>query len=202
MELKDIIKEYKHQHHLSNKELAQRFHVTHITVGRWLRGEVKSIQEETAQNMSRVLGFDVQAILQGSVVNLKKPILGNVKAGYDMYLQENYIGEEPVTLDAYEQGDFFLQVQGDSMIEAGIIEGSLLYIKQMEQVQNGDIVVVMIGDEVTVKYYYKEQDSIRLKAANHAVMDKVYTLHDIQALPIKIIGKVLFSKTYIHRKTS
>ena len=79
MELKDIIKEYKNRYHLSNKEIAERFHVTHITVGRWLRGEVKTIQEETAENISRVLGYDVQAVLQGTAIDMKKPILGMAK---------------------------------------------------------------------------------------------------------------------------
>lgn len=197
MELKDIIKDYKYRNHLSNKEIANRFHVTHITVGRWLRGEVKAIQEETAQNMSNVLGFDVQSLLQGSIITLKKPILGSVKAGYDMYLQDNYLGEEPVSVNEYQHGDYFLRVSGDSMIKAGIVDGTLVYIKQCESVQNGDIAVIMIDNEVTIKYYFQDDDHVRLLAANSDFDDHIYTLQQAKELPICVVGKVLFSKTYV-----
>ena len=55
MELKDIILDYKNRYQLSNKEIAQQFHVTHITVGRWLRGEVKQYKKKPQQNMSLCL---------------------------------------------------------------------------------------------------------------------------------------------------
>lgn len=196
MELKDIIREYKNRNRLSNKEIAERFHVTHITVGRWLRGEVKTIQEETAQNMSHVLGYDVQAILQGRVVTLKRPILGSAKAGYGLYLQEDYLGEETVTIDEYQQGDYFLKVTGDSMIQAGITDGSLVYIKQCSDINNGDIAVFSIGEEVTIKQYYREKDAVKLAAANPDYPDMEYTLQQVKELPVNIIGKVLYSKHY------
>lgn len=197
MELKDIVLEYKHRYRLSNKEIADRFHVTHITVGRWLRGEVKTIQEETAQNMSRVLGYDVQALLQGTIVHLKKPVLGMAKAGYDLFLDEEYLGEESVSLDEYHAGDFFLRVSGDSMILAGIKDGSLVFVKQCNNVQNGEIAVIAIGEEVTIKAYQKEKKGITLHAANPEIPDRSFTPQEVDTLPVRIMGKVLFSKTYM-----
>ena len=153
MELKDIIKEYKNRYHMNNKELAEQFGVSHNTVCRWLRGEIKSLQDDTAQRMSSIMGFDVQSFLQGTVVDLKKPVLGMVKAGYDMFLDQDYLGEEIVSSEEYKSGDFFLKVKGDSMKDSGIIEGSLVYVKATNVVRNGDIAVVCVDDEVTNKIY-------------------------------------------------
>lgn len=198
MELKEIIKNYKEKFNLSNIEIAEHFQVTHITVGRWLRGEVKTIQEETAQRISAVLGYDVQPLLQGNVLNLKRPILGQAKAGYDMFYDEQYVGEEYVSLEEYNQGDFFLNVKGDSMIHSGIKDGGLVYVKKCNQVNNGEIAVVAIGnDEVTIKEFYKNKDKIILKASNTAYENHEYTIQQAKELPVRIIGKVLFSKNYM-----
>lgn len=197
MELKDIIREYKDKYQLSNKELAQLFDVTHITVGRWLRGEVKTIQEETATKMSKVLGFDVQTMLQGKALSLKRPILGMAKAGYDLFLDENYMGEESVSMEEYQSGDFFLQVCGDSMVEAGILDGGLVYVQKGAYVNNGEVAVIAIGEEVTIKRFYKERKAIRLEAASPYVEDRVFSKDEIETLPVKVLGKVLFSKNYM-----
>lgn len=196
MELKEIIQEYKTRYQLTNEEIAKQFHVSHTTVGRWLKGEIKTLQEETAENISHILGFDINALIQGKTITLKKPILGITKAGYDMYLDENYLGEENITLEEYNQGDFFLKVVGDSMIESGINDGSLIYVKKCQQVNHGDIAVFSIGDEVTVKKYLKVKDGIVLHATNPSVEDHFYSNQDIEELPVRIIGKVIFSKNY------
>lgn len=198
MDLKYIIRGYKEKNNLSNIEIAERFQVTHITVGRWLRGEVKTIQEETAQKISSVLGYDVQALLQGNALNLRRPILGQAKAGYDLFYDENYIGEEHVSLDEYNHGDYFLNVVGDSMINAGIKSGGLVYVKNCNEVRNGEIAIIAIGtEEVTIKTFYKEKDHVVLKASNPVIGDRVFSLQEVHELPIRVIGKVLFSKNYM-----
>lgn len=195
MELKDIIKEYKNRYHMNNKELAEQFGVSHNTVCRWLRGEIKSLQDDTAQRMSSIMGFDVQSFLQGTVVDLKKPVLGMVKAGYDMFLDQDYLGEEIVSSEEYKSGDFFLKVKGDSMKDSGIIEGSLVYVKATNVVRNGDIAVVCVDDEVTIKFYEKRKDEIALIPSNSSYETKVFSPKEASKHNIKIIGKVLFCKT-------
>lgn len=195
MELKEIIKEYKNRYHMNNKELAEQFGVSHNTVCRWLRGEIKSLQDDTAQRMSSIMGFDVQSFLQGTVVDLKKPVLGMVKAGYDMFLDQDYLGEEVVSSEEYKSGDFFLKVKGDSMKDSGIIEGSLVYVKATNVVRNGDIAVVCVDDEVTIKFYEKRKDEIALIPSNSSYETKVFSPKEASKHNIKIIGKVLFCKT-------
>lgn len=197
MKLKEIIQEYKNRHQLSNEEIAKQFHVTHTTVGRWLKGDIKQIQEETAKKMSEVLGYDVMAVLKGTTITLKKPILGMAKAGYDMFLDENYLGEENVTMEEDKDGDYFLQVVGDSMIHSGIKDGGLVYVKKCNLVNSGDIAVVAVDDEVTIKQLKIESDGIVLIASNPLVEDRSYSYQEVEEIPIKIMGRVLYSKNYM-----
>lgn len=97
MELKDIIKDYKYRHQLTNDEIAAQLGVTKSTVSRWISGDVKRIQEETLSRLNALLGYNIDPIIKGKSVHLKRPILGYAKAGYDMYAQENYMGDEEVT---------------------------------------------------------------------------------------------------------
>ena len=193
MELKDIIKDYKYRHQLTNDEIAAQLGVTKSTVSRWISGDVKRIQEETLSRLNALLGYNIDPIIKGKSVHLKRPILGYAKAGYDMYAQENYMGDEEVTEEDFYKGDYFLQIQGDSMIGSGIMDGDLALIKQCSTVSS----VVMIGDdEVTVKKVIKKPDMLVLEATNPLTENRYFSQQEIQQLPIRIIGKVIYTKTY------
>ena len=197
MELKDIIKDYKYRHQLTNDEIAAQLGVTKPTVSRWISGDVKRIQEETLSRLNALLGYNIDPIIKGKSVHLKRPILGYAKAGYDMYAQENYMGDEEVTEEDFYKGDYFLQIQGDSMIGSGIMDGDLALIKQCSTVSSGEIAVVMIGDdEVTVKKVIKKPDMLVLEATNPLTENRYFSQQEIQQLPIRIIGKVIYTKTY------
>lgn len=197
MELKDIIKDYKYRNQLTNEEIAHRLGVTKSTVGRWISGEVKRVQEDTLARMNELFGYDIEPILKGSSVHLKRPILGYAKAGYNMYGEENYLGEEEITEEDFYKGDYFLQIEGDSMIGSGIMDGDLAFIKQCSTVASGDIAVVMIGgDEVTVKKVIKKPDMLVLEASNPQVENRYFSQQEVAQLPVRIIGKVIYTKTY------
>lgn len=197
MELKDIIKDYKYRHQLTNDEIAKKLGVTKSTVGRWISGDVKRIQDETLQRLNEILGYDVEPIIKGSSVHLKRPILGYAKAGYNMFTQENYMGEEEITEEDFYKGDYFLEIQGDSMTGSGIMDGDLALIKQCQSVASGEIAVVMIGDdEVTVKKIIKKPDMLILEATNPQVENRYFTKEEVEYLPVRIIGKVVYTKTY------
>lgn len=195
MTLKELILQYKRQTRLNNTEIAERFGVTKATVSRWLSGDVKHVQTETMERMKEVLGYDVKSVLEGKSIEFKKPILGYVKAGYDMFSDENYLGFENVTEADNKHGDYFLKVTGDSMIGVGIMEGSLAYVQSCNDVSNGAIAVVTIGDEVTVKKVIKKNHMLVLEAANPTVENRYFTQKDINELPVHIIGKVVYVKT-------
>lgn len=195
MELKDLIKQYKIKTGYNNATIAKLLGVSKPTIGRWVSGEVNRLQEETANKFSELLGYDVNKVLNDNLSSFKKPILGMVKAGYDLFLEDNYLGESEVTYDEYNDGDFFLEVVGDSMIGDGIIDGSLIYVRKTKHVNSGKIAVVQVGDEVTVKKVIFKADTLILEASNPSVENRYFTKEEIINLPVNVIGEVLYSKT-------
>ena len=149
-----------------------------------------------------MLQTDVEQLLKEKET-YRKPILGLVKAGYDLWADENWEGYEEVTASDYYLGDFFLGVTGDSMDGAHIHDQDLIYVKQCQDVASGTIAVVLIeNNEVTVKRIIKKEDLLILEAANPAVPSRYYTAEEVEQLPVRILGKVLYSKSMINQNRS
>ena len=195
MELRQIILDYKNKYHVSNEFIAKEVGVNKSTVSRWLSGEVKSLQEETTKRLSHLVGMDVDTLLKGKMIQFYKPILGYVKAGYDLFGDENYLGQVEVTFEESKKGDYFLRVTGESMEGAGIMDGDLVYVRQTHTLNSGDIGIVMIGDEVTLKKVILKKDMMILEAANPLVENRYFSQEDIENLPVRIIGKAIYSRT-------
>ncbi len=118
---------------------------------------------------------------------LRLPLVGSIAAGGPMLAEENI--EEFVPMPASTKGDFLLRVKGESMIEAGILDGDLVIVKRAQDARNGEIVVALAGedestDEATVKTFYREQGRIRLQPEN-ASLEPIYAKH------IQILGRVV-----------
>ncbi len=95
------------------------------------------------------------------------PIVGKVTAGMPILAVENIEDSFPLPLEfAGASETFMLKVKGESMIDAGILDGDLILVKKQSEAQNGDIVVALIEDEATVKKFYKENGHIRLQPQN------------------------------------
>jgi repressor LexA len=114
------------------------------------------------------------------------PLLGTVAAGQPILAEENV--EDYVTVpDAAggEDGTFLLRVRGESMKNAGIIEGDLVVVRSQEEAANGEIVVALVGeDEATVKRYFRESDHIRLQPENDE-------LEPIRSREVRVLGRVV-----------
>ena len=115
------------------------------------------------------------------------PLIGEIAAGGPL-LAEQYI-EEYLPMPASTRGDFLLRVKGESMIEAGILDGDLVIVQRADDARNGEIVVALAGsdesaDEATVKTFYREQGRIRLQPENSA-LEPIYADH------VQIIGRVV-----------
>jgi repressor LexA len=116
------------------------------------------------------------------------PLVGRIAAGAPLLAVENIA--ERITLDASllrGEGNFLLEVQGESMIEEHICPGDYIVVRPQEQAVNGDIVVAMIEDEATVKRFEKKADRVRLLPAN-ATMDPIVVRNPKD---LKIVGKVV-----------
>lgn len=95
------------------------------------------------------------------------PVVGKITAGEPILAVENLTDVFPIPLDFVGNSEsFMLTVRGDSMIEAGILDGDYILVKKQNVARNGQIVVALIEDEATVKTFYKEQDHIRLQPEN------------------------------------
>ncbi len=122
---------------------------------------------------------------------LKIPVLGVVKAGYNWLADENVIGYVSVN-DKTLKGDgfFAVQVKGISMVPE-IYEGDIAIVKKQNDFENGDYVVALInGDEATIKKAYKNDTGLLLRPANNSVEPLIFTKEDIETLPVTIIGVV------------
>ena len=112
------------------------------------------------------------------------PVVGKITAGEPILAVENLTDVFPIPLDFVGNSEsFMLVVRGESMIEAGILDGDYILVKKQNVARNGEIVVALIGDEATVKTFYKEKDHIRLQPEN-STMDPIIVPN------CEILGKV------------
>lgn len=101
------------------------------------------------------------------------PVIGKITAGAPILAVENVTDTFPIPIDFVGNSEsFMLTVRGESMIEAGILDGDYILVKRQSSARNGQIVVALIEDEATVKTFYKEKDYIRLQPEN-STMDPI-----------------------------
>lgn len=134
---------------------------------------------------SRALSIESDVHIESN--NMKRvPILGKVTAGQPILAIENYDGyvDFPSTMTKNNANLFALRVMGESMIDAGIMDGDIVVVESQRYAHDGEIVVAMIEDEATVKRFYHESDRIRLQPENK-------TMKPIFSRDVTILGKVI-----------
>jgi repressor LexA len=118
----------------------------------------------------------------------KLPLLGQIAAGGPLLAEENIEDELAVPEPLGRRADFLLRVKGESMIDAGILDGDILVVQRAQDARNGEIVVALAGDdesadEATVKTFYREAGRVRLQPENE-LFEPIYADH------VQILGKV------------
>jgi repressor LexA len=113
------------------------------------------------------------------------PVVGQVAAGQPVLAEENVEEYVPVPgIAGGEQGEFVLRVRGDSMKDAGILADDHVVVRRQDTARNGEIVVALVGEEATVKRFFKESDHVRLQPENEA-------LEPIRSRDVQILGRVV-----------
>ena len=115
------------------------------------------------------------------------PLVGQVAAGVPILAEENI--EELVDVPAFmrrDDGDFVLRIEGDSMADAGILNGDYIIVHAQEQADNGAIVVALVGDEATTKRFYREGAMVRLQPEN-----ELYEPIIVNAAEVQLVGTVV-----------
>jgi len=119
------------------------------------------------------------------------PLVGRVAAGEPVLAEQNI--EDMISVDQFFVGNhrevFALKVRGDSMIDAGIQDGDIVFVRKQLHAERNDVVVVMIGDEATVKHYQPQRDHIRLQPANETYAPIIVRKEDFR--PTQILGVVI-----------
>ncbi len=155
-----------------------------------LTGEAVNDADESGTHLGRDLPIsETGVVIDEDVVEVQ--VLGRVAAGLPLFAEEHVIDTVRVDRGLLKGGRevFGLRVHGDSMIEAGIFNGDYIFVRKSLEAKRGEIVVALIGDEATVKYYFPEKDYVRFQPANKAMAPILVRAIDFK--PTMLLGVVV-----------
>jgi repressor LexA len=134
--------------------------------------------------LDRAVGSAVESV-RGIVRSDGLPVLGSVAAGQPILADENiedYVSVPDIA--GGSEGEYVLRVRGDSMKDAGILEGDLVVVHSQQTARDGDVVVALLGEEATVKRFFREADHVRLQPENDA-------MEPIRSKEVQVLGRVV-----------
>ena len=192
-------------------ELANQLRVSEGTISNYRKGRCKPRQTRLGEmanilnvSVSWLLGADVPmepAKQNTTLIDLDKfdnifpvekhkiPLLGEIACGQPIFADEDR--ESYIEIGTGIHADFCLKAHGDSMINARILDGDIVFIRKQEMVENGEIAAVIIDDEATLKrvYYEKDKGKLVLQAENSAYAPLIYIGDELNS--IRILGKAI-----------
>ena len=197
MKIGDYIKKLRIENGYSQEELGSLLGVQRAAVQKWECGTVKNLKRETIKKLSEIFSVDPSSFIDNdymsynNIISMPKmnriPILGTIACGTPILATDNLEGE--TTIPESINADFALRCKGDSMIDARIMNGDIVYIRQQPTVENGEIAAVLIGDEATLKRVYISDNTVTLVACNSKYQPFVYTGENLDQ--IRILGKAV-----------
>lgn len=201
------LKGLRKQQGLSQIALAEHLGISQQAVGKWETGR-SAPDQNTLRKLADLFAVSVDYLLGRTEMPINEipglegfampdagqtmlPVLGTVRAGYGAYAFEQDCGQEPANV-RNAQDYFYLIVRGDSM-EPRISDGDLALVRRQEQVENGELAVVLIdGEEGTLKKVVKKDRAVILQPFNPAYQTQVFMGEDLER--IHIVGKVVETK--------
>lgn len=191
------LKKLREKAGISQYKLAELMGVSQSTIGMWESGKNKP-EYSNLQKLATIFNVPFDELIGTSDANIANsrgvwiPVLGKVQAGLPVEAVEEILDYEEITKEMAAHGEHFaLQIKGDSM-EPRFVEGDVVIVRQTNDCSDGDIVVVLVnGDEATVKRIKKMHNGIMLIPNNHNYVPMFYSNEEIEKLPVKIIGKVV-----------
>lgn len=207
MSLHDDIKQRRIELGLTMADVAQSVGVSEATISRWESGDIANMKRDKIVSLAKalhvspsfIMGWDepeTEDIVSSNKYNNvfpikthKIPLLGDIACGEPIFASADK--ESYVLAGTDIRADFCLRACGDSMINARIYDGDIVFIREQPMVEKGEIAAVIINDEATLKrvYYYPEQNKIILNPENPAYEPFVYVGEELNS--IRILGKAI-----------
>ena len=204
------LKELRISKNMTQSQLADLLGVAKSTVSMYENGR-REPDLETLEAIADIFNVDLNSLASSkytsvflkipNIMPLPEtkviPLLGDIACGEPILATENIA--DYVKIDMSVDVDFALRCKGDSMINARIFDGDIVYIRQQSDVDDGDIAAVLIGEEATLKKVYKTESKIVLRPCNPMYEDIVYSCDELN--DVRILGKaIMFSSFVRHGK--
>ena len=193
------LKQLRKEHHLTQKRLADILFIDQTSISYWENNKTKPdfqrqqmLADYFGISLDNLMGRDVSEDSNASSKYVKIPVLGNVQAGIPTEAIEDIIDYEEIPREMAMRGDYFgLKIRGESM-SPRMLEDDVIIVRKQSDVDNGDIAVVLVnGDDATVKKIRKSAAGVELVPLNPAFNVMFYSNEEIETLPVVVIGKVV-----------
>ena len=206
----DILKELRTEKHLTQSQLAKCFEISASTIGMYEQNR-REPDFETLEAIADFFNVDMDYLTGRSTVKNKyrelnkipegfspppemvlKPLVGKIACGTPILAEQNIDGY--ILLPNGISADYALNCDGDSMVDAGIYDGDVVFIKEQPMVENGEIAAILIDGETTLKKVYKDKDKLSLIPANSKYAPLTFVKNEINM--VSILGK---ATAYLHK---
>ncbi len=190
------LKILRQKHGLTQAELGEKIGVNQNTISNWESGK-RNADFPNLSKLAEMFKCTTDYLLEVSDVEsvskkgVQIPVLGYVKAGIPIERIQEIVDYEEISEDMAKKGDFFgLKVKGDSM-EPRIKDGDVVIVRKQPDILSGEVAIVCVGDDVTIKEVSKSRSGITLVPYNHAYRVMNFTNSEVRNLPVTVIGKVV-----------
>lgn len=186
---------------MTQEELGKALGLQKSAIAKYENGRVINIKRSTLQQISKILNIRPAELIDDEELDFSKidniiplpktkkvPLLGTIACGEPILADENI--ESFINMPEDVGATFALKCKGDSMINARIFDGDIVYIREQPDVENGEIAAVLIGDEATLKKVYKYPGRIELRAENPTMKTLEFEGEEINS--IRILGKAVY----------
>lgn len=194
MTLGKRLKALRKKHGYSQEDLAHHLgYKSFTTIQKWESNDALP-PIKVLEQLAVLYDCSVNDFFNDPIKKRKIPIVGTVVGGSPLEAIQEYMGEHEVMMADDGQEYFYLKVIGDSMINARIHPGDELFVRRQAMVDNGDIAIVLVDQEATVKRVFIKNDKLILKPENDNYTPMEYELSQIDTKEIMILGKVLHNR--------
>lgn len=208
-DFKTVFQQLRTEYGFNQEQIAEKLNVSKSSIAMWETGNRKPTSEKY-EEIADFFNVDMDYLFGRSAIKRKIsydeygnehratssttviPVLGSVPAGIPIEAIQDIIDYEEIDSNTAAKGEYFaLKIKGDSM-EPRICEGDVVIVRKQDDVESGDIAIVMVnGNDATIKRLLKYQDGIRLMPSNPTYDPIYFTNQEILEKPVQVIGKVI-----------